>query len=95
MQTYAITARRVAGRSFGQSFDRAARGYIDGRCADFEARIRQHIGRSVSEFEAEVGEQHMLARAHPPSNGLADRPSADNNITLVISAPPRQGNRRR
>ena len=54
-------------------------GDVDGRGADLEAGVAQDVGRGGGVLLAQVGQQDVLAGAHPPRDRLADRPGPDDD----------------
>jgi hypothetical protein len=90
-------ARDIADRrgGFHKRLNRVARRNVDGRSPDFETGIAQDLGRGIGVLLAQIGQQNMLARAHPPRNCLADRAGADHDDDVTHAAsyqgqPPRR-----
>lgn len=63
----------------GERVDRWPRRDIDGRGGGVEPGIAEDLGGSLCILRAQVGQQNVLARAHAPGDGLADRSGADDD----------------
>jgi hypothetical protein len=67
------------GGGLDERMHRIARRHVDGRGAHLEPCIAQYLGRRFGVLLAQISQQNMLARAHPPRDRLTDRPRSNYN----------------
>ena len=76
------------GGRHGKRADRVARGDVDALSAHGVAEVLQGCGGGREVLLADVGEEHMLARALAAGDGLPDAAGAgDDEHVLVMSDP--------
>jgi hypothetical protein len=74
-----------ARRFLDQRSNRRARGHVDVCGAHVETGIAKGSCRNIRVVIAQVGQQDMLARTHPPRNRLADRARSMTTITFFMA----------
>jgi len=72
----------------GERVHRLARGHVHGRGAHLESCIAQNLGRRIGVLLAQVSQQDMFARAHPPGDCLADGTGSDDDNDVAHDDSP-------